>query len=89
MSAYARIRIKFSLRICLECRNKSKNRDKQLTFIVRVIASALYSVKLEVVFNLSFKLIIDGAYFSKRFKSLGSNFDIWLLIVHANNINLD
>jgi hypothetical protein len=34
------------LQICLECRSKSKKCDKQLTHIVRVIASALLSVML-------------------------------------------
>jgi len=31
-----RIRVQRPLLICLGCRSKSKNRDKQLTFIVRV-----------------------------------------------------
>jgi hypothetical protein len=33
-----RVRVQWTLRICLGCRSKCKNRDKQLTFIVRVIS---------------------------------------------------
>jgi hypothetical protein len=35
----ARVRVQEPLKICLGCRSKSKNHDKQLTHIVRVIAS--------------------------------------------------
>ena len=44
LSADARVRVQRLLQICLECRSKSKNRDKQLTHIVRVSGSALFSV---------------------------------------------
>jgi len=36
MRADARVRVQEPLQIYLECRSKSKNRDKQLTHIVRV-----------------------------------------------------
>ena len=36
LRADARVRVQQPLQICLECRSKSKNRDKQLTHIVRV-----------------------------------------------------
>ena len=36
MRADARVRVQEPLQICLRCRSKSKNRDKQLTHIVRV-----------------------------------------------------
>jgi len=41
LRALARSRYKL-LQICQGCRSKSKNHDKQLTHIVRVIASAFY-----------------------------------------------
>jgi len=37
LHADARVRVQKPLRICLECRNKSKKCDKQLTHIVRVM----------------------------------------------------
>jgi hypothetical protein len=37
LHADARVRVQRPLRICLGSRSKSKNRDKQLTFIVRVM----------------------------------------------------
>ena len=37
--ADARVRVQEPLQICLECRSKSKNHDKQLTHIVRVSIS--------------------------------------------------
>jgi hypothetical protein len=40
----ARVRIQEPLHICLVSRSKSKNRDKQLTHIVRVSGSLLLSV---------------------------------------------
>jgi len=36
LRAAARVRVQEPLRICLECRSKSKKCDKQLTHIVRV-----------------------------------------------------
>ena len=36
-----------ALRICHECRSKSKNRDKQLTFIVRVRRSSLLIIQID------------------------------------------
>ena len=36
LRADERVRVQKPLQICLECRSKSKNRDKQLTHIVRV-----------------------------------------------------
>jgi hypothetical protein len=36
LSADERVRVQLPLLSCLGCRNKSKNRDKQLTHIVRV-----------------------------------------------------
>ena len=36
LRADARVRVQGPLQICLGCRSKSKNRDKQLTHIVRV-----------------------------------------------------
>jgi len=41
LRADARIRVQEPLKICLECRAKSKKCDKQLTHIVRVRQSAL------------------------------------------------
>jgi hypothetical protein len=41
LKADARIRVQEPLQICLGCRSKSKNRDKQLTHIVRVISRLL------------------------------------------------
>jgi hypothetical protein len=40
--ADVRVWVQPPLRICLESRSKSKNRDKQLTHIVRVIGSFLF-----------------------------------------------
>jgi len=37
-SAKAGVRVQQTLQICLGCRSRSKNRDKQLTHIVRVIS---------------------------------------------------
>src|SRR4030043_173006 len=42
LRADARVRVQRSLRIYLWCSSKSKNRDKQLTHIVRVIVSCLF-----------------------------------------------
>jgi len=42
LRADARVREQPPLQICHGCRSKSKNRDKQLTHIVRVIASVIY-----------------------------------------------
>jgi len=42
--AAARVRVQQPLRICLECRSKSKKCDKQLTHIVRVMGQALLFV---------------------------------------------
>jgi len=39
LRADARVRVQRPLQICLVCRSKSKNRDKQLTHIVRVSVS--------------------------------------------------
>ena len=39
LRAGAGVRVQEPLQSCLGCRSKSKNRDKQLTHIVRVIAS--------------------------------------------------
>ena len=39
LQAEARVRVQEPLRICLECRSKSKKCDKQLTHIVRVSVS--------------------------------------------------
>jgi len=36
LGADERVRVQQPLKICLRCRSKSKNRDKQLTHIVRV-----------------------------------------------------
>ena len=36
------VRVQEPLRICLECRSKSKKCDKQLTHIVRVMGQALF-----------------------------------------------
>ena len=36
LCADARVWVQWPFQICLECRSKSKNRDKQLTHIVRV-----------------------------------------------------
>jgi hypothetical protein len=44
LHADARVRVQESLRICLGCRSKSKNRDKQLTHIVRVSLSILFKI---------------------------------------------
>jgi hypothetical protein len=41
LSVDARVRVQEPLRICLGYRNKSKNRDKQLTHIVRVSGPAV------------------------------------------------
>jgi len=42
----ARIRVQRPLRICLECRSKSKNCDEQLTHIVRV-SGALFIIVMD------------------------------------------
>ena len=42
LRADARIQVQRPLRICLECRRKSKKCDKQLTFIVRVIRRNIF-----------------------------------------------
>jgi hypothetical protein len=47
LRADARVRVQEPLQICLECRGKSKKCDKQLTHIVRVIASALLIVMVQ------------------------------------------
>ena len=47
LRAMARVRVHLPLRICLGCRSKSKNRDKQLTFIVRVMGRNFYSFSFE------------------------------------------
>jgi len=39
LRADERVRVQRPLQICLKCRSKSKNRDKQLTHIVRVMGS--------------------------------------------------
>ena len=44
MRADAGIRVPKPLQICLGCRSKSKNRDKQLTHIVRVKGRAALKV---------------------------------------------
>jgi len=41
LHADERVRVQEPLQICLECRSKSKNRDKQLTHIVRVIRRSI------------------------------------------------
>jgi UDP-N-acetyl-D-mannosaminuronate dehydrogenase len=45
----ARVRVQQPLQICLRCRSKSKNRDKQLTHIVRVIGCCYYFFFLAVI----------------------------------------
>ena len=42
LRADARVRLQGPLQICLECRGKSKNHDKQLTHIVRVSGALFY-----------------------------------------------
>ena len=42
LRADARVRVQEPLQICLGCRSKSKNRDKQLTHIVRVSGSFIF-----------------------------------------------
>jgi hypothetical protein len=42
LRADARVRVQEPLQICLECRNKSKKHDKQLTHIVRVMLRHLF-----------------------------------------------
>jgi len=49
--ADARVRVQQTLRICLECRSKSKKCDKQLTHIVRVMVSC-YFIFLKVKIDL-------------------------------------
>jgi len=44
LRADAGVRVQQPLRICLECRSKSKKCDKQLTYIVRVSMSLFYSL---------------------------------------------
>jgi hypothetical protein len=44
LRADARVRVQRPLRSCLGCRSKSKKCDKQLTFIVRVIARCFISI---------------------------------------------
>ena len=51
LQADARVRVQETLRICLECRSKSKKCDKQLTHIVRVTVSIL----LKLSFGEQFK----------------------------------
>ena len=42
----ARVQVQQPLRICLECRSKSKKCDKQLTHIVRVIGRCIINLEL-------------------------------------------
>ena len=65
LRAHARVRVQEPLQICLECRSKSKKCDKQLTHIVRVIASALLFVTLQKV--VSFAVINHNVVFCKLF----------------------
>jgi hypothetical protein len=59
LSADAGVRVLRQLHICLGGRNKSKNRDKQLTHIVRVIARRFVSVEIEIrKLQMSYRLII-------------------------------
>ena len=48
--ADARVRVQEPLQICLGCRSKSKNRDKQLTHMVRVMFRPEFRIKAEVIF---------------------------------------
>jgi hypothetical protein len=50
--ADARVQVLLLLQICLECRNKSKKCDEQLTHIVRVMFRPVL-LKLSIVRNLS------------------------------------
>ena len=50
-------RVKRPLRICLECRSKSKKCDKQLTFIVRVSRSFLQFKKYHDTFEFILEVI--------------------------------
>ena len=73
-----RIRVLLSVLICLGCRGKSKNRDKQLTFIVRVSAWLVYFYSIFkifcdcedlVLFSLSYsewKITFDNISFLKK-----------------------
>jgi hypothetical protein len=58
ITSSARVRVQRPLRICLRCRSKSKNRDKQLTHIVRVIRRLLLNSRClpNTVSNLIFKI---------------------------------
>ena len=47
LCADERVRVQESLQICLGSRNKSKNRDKQLTYIVRVSWRPVLNLKRE------------------------------------------
>ena len=69
LRADARVRVQEPLQICLECRSKSKKCDKQLTHIVRVIASALLILLLENCLDIEFK--ITRLSFASSFKSFG------------------
>lgn len=44
LRADAGVRVYHQLQICLGSRSKSKNRDKQITFIVRVSTSILFDL---------------------------------------------
>jgi hypothetical protein len=46
LQADAHVRVQEPLQICLECRSKGKNHDKQLTHIVRVMGQALFFVSV-------------------------------------------
>ena len=60
LRAGARVRMQEPFLIYLECRSKSKKCDKQLTHIVRVIASVLF-------FNKSQKFFIAFVHISPDF----------------------
>ena len=47
LRADVRVRVRQPLQICLECRSKSKNRDKQLTHIVRVSFRVYFNVMVK------------------------------------------
>jgi hypothetical protein len=65
--------------ICQTGSSKSKNRDKQLTFIVRVIASVILKLSLCVMVWRIFSL-------RALLKALVAWWQVWLLNVLANRV---
>ena len=81
-SAKAGVRVQRPLRICLECRSKSKKCDKQLTHIVRVISRLFYCLVIHPLSRHAGRIDISHVNSNKE-QSV-----FWKRKVHfLNNIN--